>query len=66
MYRHAREPEDMPAMLLSQIAHFFQHYKDLENNKWVEVEGWANTSEAKLEITSAIERFQSAPDKPYF
>jgi inorganic pyrophosphatase len=66
MYRHAREPEDMPAMLLDQIAHFFEHYKDLEPNKWVKTEGWADSDAARQEIMDSIERYQTAPEKPCF
>ena len=66
MYRHAHEPEDMPAMLLDQIAHFFEHYKDLEPNKWVKTEGWANADAARQEILDSIERYQNAPEKPCF
>ena len=40
LYRQMQKPEDMPPLLLAQIAHFFEHYKDLEPNKWVKVEGW--------------------------
>ncbi len=28
---------DLPDILLKQIVHFFQHYKDLEPNKWTRV-----------------------------
>lgn len=30
LYAAVNTPEDSPTMLLSQIAHFFEHYKDLE------------------------------------
>jgi inorganic pyrophosphatase len=53
-------------MLLDQIAHFFEHYKDLEEGKWVKVEGWDNTDAARQEILSSIERYQQAPEKPCF
>lgn len=66
LYRHVKTPEDMPPMLLSQIAHFFEHYKDLEPNKWVRVEGWTGPEEAKAEIISSVRRYQEAPVKPYF
>ncbi len=66
LYRHAREPGDMPAMLLDQIAHFFEHYKDLEPNKWVRTEGWDDAEAARQEILDSIERFQNAPEKPCF
>ncbi|HEX9626450.1 MAG TPA: inorganic diphosphatase [Acidiferrobacterales bacterium] len=66
LYRAAKRPEDMPPMLLAQIAHFFEHYKDLEPNKWVKVEGWTDAEAAGREILSAIERYRNAKDKPYF
>lgn len=66
LYRHVKTPEDMPPMLLSQIAHFFEHYKDLEPNKWVRVKGWTGPEEAKAEIISSVRRYQEAPVKPYF
>ncbi len=66
LYRHAQGPDDVPAQLLAQIAHFFEHYKDLEPNKWVKVEGWADASGAKAEIMASLARFQAAPDKPCF
>ncbi len=66
LYRHVKSHEDMPAMLLAQIAHFFEHYKDLEPNKWVRVEGWAGAEMARQEIIAAVDRFKTAKDKPFF
>lgn len=66
LYRQVKSPADMPQMLLAQIAHFFEHYKDLEPNKWVRVEGWAGPEEAKAEILASVQRFQEAPEKPCF
>jgi len=66
MHRGVKTLEDLPQLLLSQIAHFFEHYKDLEANKWVKIDGWVGIDEAKQEITSSIERFNAAPDKPHF
>jgi inorganic pyrophosphatase len=47
---------DMPAITLQQIQHFFEHYKDLEPNKWVKVVGWGDAEEAEKLIVEAIER----------
>ena len=66
LYRQIKKPADMSPSLLAQIAHFFEHYKDLEPNKWVKVEGWDDTDAAKAEITAGVERFQSAKEKPGF
>jgi inorganic pyrophosphatase len=66
LYCGVKTPEDMPPLLLHQIAHFFEHYKDLEEGKWVKVEGWANIEAARQEILESIERYQQAPEKPCF
>ena len=43
-------------MLIEQIAHFFEHYKDLEKGKWVKVVRWIDAPEAEALIRAAIER----------
>ncbi len=58
--------DDVSPQLLAQISHFFEHYKDLEEGKWVKVEGWSDSQAAKDEIVSSIERYQAAPEKPFF
>jgi inorganic pyrophosphatase len=55
-YVNVHNYTDLPAITLQQIQHFFEHYKDLEPDKWVKVQGWGDKSEAKAMITSAIER----------
>jgi inorganic pyrophosphatase len=66
LYRQVQKAEDMPAQLIAQIAHFFAHYKDLEPNKWVKVEGWVDGNAAKAEILAGVARYQNAKDKPFF
>lgn len=66
LYRDVESVRDLPAILLSQIAHFFEHYKDLEEGKWVKVEGWEGPDSAREEIRDSVERYQSTPDKPNF
>ena len=41
---------------VQQIEHFFVHYKDLEPNKWVKIEGWGDAERAKTFIRDAIEK----------
>ena len=65
-YRGVKNLSDMAPLLLEQIAHFFEHYKDLENNKWVKIDGWVDIDEAKEEILASIQRYNDAPDKPAF
>jgi len=66
MYKNANGPEDMSPLLLDQIAHFFEHYKDLEQGKWVKVGGWVAADKAKQEVLDSITRYQNAPEKPCF
>jgi inorganic pyrophosphatase len=47
---------DIPEIDIKRIQHFFEHYKDLEPNKWVKVLGWGDVNEAKVVILEAIER----------
>ncbi|MDX1433870.1 MAG: inorganic diphosphatase [Gammaproteobacteria bacterium] len=65
-YRNVATYRDLPQSLLDQIAHFFDHYKDLEVGKWVTIEGWLGPEEAKSEILACIRRYQEVPDKPQF
>ena len=47
---------DLPGILTEQIAHFFQHYKDLEKGKWATVVRWGGPDEAAELIRAAIAR----------
>ncbi len=66
LYRGVTSPGDLPELTLAQIAHFFQHYKDLEPGKWVKIEGWVGPAEAKQEILDGVARFAKARKKPRF
>jgi inorganic pyrophosphatase len=46
----------LPEITVKQIEHFFAHYKDLEDQKWVKVLGWGNVNDAKKAIVEAMER----------
>ena len=50
---------DLPRGLLDSISHFFDHYKDLEPGKWVNIEGWADTEDANREIIASVERYRA-------
>ncbi len=63
LYQHVQKLEDLPPSLLQQISHFFTHYKDLEEGKWVKLDGWLDASAAKKEITDSIKRFEQANKK---
>ena len=57
MYAHIKTLDDLPELLIKQIKHFFEHYKDLEPGKWVKVTGWEGMEEAKAEVTSGLAEF---------
>ncbi|MDT3376613.1 inorganic diphosphatase [Labrys portucalensis] len=58
-YEKVHNYTDLPEITLKQIEHFFEHYKDLEKNKWVKVEGWGDAKEAEAMILEAIERYKA-------
>lgn len=58
-YKDVHKPEDLGTDLLASIAHFFQHYKDLEAGKWVKIDGWDGAEAAKQEILASVKRFQA-------
>ncbi|WP_062267249.1 inorganic diphosphatase [Endozoicomonas arenosclerae] len=49
LYKDVQEYTDLPELLLKQIEHFFENYKDLEPGKWVKIEGWEG-KEAAFEV----------------
>ncbi|MBN9433476.1 MAG: inorganic diphosphatase [Bosea sp.] len=57
-YEKIESYTDLPEITLRQIEHFFQHYKDLEKGKWVEISGWGDKAEAEKLIVEAIERYK--------
>jgi inorganic pyrophosphatase len=60
-YSHIKTLEDLPPLLLQQITHFFEHYKDLEAGKWVKVKEWSGIQAAHQEILAGISRYKN-PD----
>ena len=51
---------DFAELDLQRLEHFFAHYKDLEQGKWVKIIGWANCEEAKQVLQEAIDRYAAA------
>ncbi len=56
-YTDIQSYRDMPDILMDRITHFFEHYKDLEPNKWVKVLGWRDREEAEALILKGIETY---------
>ena len=66
LYKHLQKYSDVSEWRLNIIAHFFEHYKDLDKGKWVKIDGWKGIDEAKQEIINGIKRYQDTDDKPQF
>ncbi len=65
-YRHWKDVKDITPERIAQIQHFFEHYKDLEEGKWVKVLGWGGVVEARQEILDGVKMYNSALNKPAF
>ena len=66
IYRDVQSPRDLPALTTQQIAHFFEHYKDLEKGKWFKIEGWHGPADARKCIEEGVKRYNDEPKKPRF
>ena len=55
-YAGIRSYRDLPPIMCEQIAHFFQHYKDLEKGKWVTIVKWLDAAGAEQLVLEAIAR----------
>ncbi len=54
LYDNVTSYKDLPEIQIKQISHFFERYKDLEEGKWVKLDGWEDADAAKKEIVDAI------------
>ena len=57
-YQGVQSYTELPDIFLRQIAHFFEHYKDLEDGKWVKVTGWDGPEKAASLIQAAIDAYR--------
>lgn len=51
------KPEDLGAGVMGRIKHFFERYKELEEGKWVKVDGWEDADAARKDILESIENY---------
>ena len=47
---------DVSGIVKNRIKHFFEHYKDLDKDKWVKVLEWADIEIAKKLIEEGVKR----------
>ena len=55
-YEAVKSYRDLPEITIQQVQHFFEHYKDLEPNKWAKVTRWGDIEDAHRIITEACQR----------
>lgn len=58
-YTDVQNYTDLPAVLIEQIGHFFQHYKDLEKGKWAKVSRLVDANGARELLVQAIRRAEA-------
>jgi inorganic pyrophosphatase len=58
-YENIHEVTQLPDITVKQIQHFFEHYKDLEESKWVKAKGWGDAADAKRLILESVARAKS-------
>jgi len=57
---HMQNIADVPELVLAEIKHFFEHYKDLDEGKWVKLEGYGDKAAALAAIASSIECYEKS------
>lgn len=65
-YAHINDIHEVSSHWLERIGHFFEHYKDLDKGKWVRIDGWGTSAEARQILMDAIARFDASEDQPNF
>lgn len=58
VYQDVKEYTDLPPLLIQQIEHFFENYKDLEPGKWVKIDGWENAEAAHKVILKSAANYK--------
>lgn len=59
-YDQIKDYTDLPQVLQDRIPHFFEHYKDLEPDKWVKIIGWKSREKANALIVEGIKAAEKA------
>ncbi len=55
-YGTMKDVSDIPDAVKNRIKHFFEHYKELEPNKWVKVKNWKGKKEALEEVKMGLKK----------
>ena len=63
LYKDVETVRALPSLIRDQIAHFFQHYKDLEKGKWVKIDGWHGPKDSQRCIIEGVARYNESKKK---
>ena len=58
-YSNVKNYTELPPVLIEQISHFFQHYKDLEKGKWAKFGRMVDVAGAEALVLAAVARYQA-------
>ena len=58
IYKNVQTYTDLPPLLIQQIEHFFENYKDLEPGKWVKIDGWKGKEAAYEVIKQSVANYK--------
>ena len=58
-YSNVKNYSELPPVLIEQISHFFQHYKDLEKGKWAKFSRLVDVAGAEALVLAAVARYQA-------
>ncbi|MCA1715251.1 MAG: inorganic diphosphatase, partial [Gammaproteobacteria bacterium] len=58
-YAHIEDLDGVPQHWRDRIGYFFEHYKDLEAGKWVRLDGWGGTQDARRILAESISRYNA-------
>ena len=61
-YSHVTDIDKVSRHWLERIGHFFEHYKDLDQGKWVKLKGWGDAAQAKQLVQEAVARHSASPE----
>lgn len=61
-YSHVTDIDKVSRHWLERIGHFFEHYKDLDQGKWVKLKGWGDAAQAKQIVQEAVARHSASPE----
>lgn len=56
-YDEVQELSDLPKFLVEQVTYFFEHYKDMNPEKWVKVQGMEGKEKAFELINEGVARY---------